>query len=98
MNTTKTRGTIIRRELLSEGGNEYEYTLSMRESEMTASYCLPLYSVGVKMRRSDGELSEATIEDAFRSAEAAFRFFNLIVENVATPIDLPFVFEDESLR
>ena len=95
MNTTKEKTTCVRCERRQADGNEYEYTLTVRESDMTASFRLPLYSVRVAMTTADGQRREAELSDAFRSPRTAFSFFNRIVENLATPIDLPFVYDDE---
>ena len=95
MNTTKEKCTLVRSERRNEDGNEYEYTLTVRESDKTASFRLPLYSVRVAMTTVDGQRREAELKDAFRSPRTAFSFFNRIVDNLATPIDLPFVYDDE---
>ena len=67
----------------------------MRESDKTASFRLPLYSVRVAMTTTDGVKREAVLNDAFRSPMVALAFFERVVDNLATPIDLPFVYEDE---
>ena len=95
MNITKKKSAIVRSEIRHEDGNEYEYTLTVSESDKTASFRLPLYSIRVAMTTADGLRREAELSDAFRSPRTAFSFFNRIVDNLATPIDLPFVYEDE---
>ena len=86
---------IVREEVRSADGMEYRYTLSARRSEKTSSFGLTLYSIKAELIDKDGRHSEASLVDAFRSPEAAFGFFERIADNLATPIDLPFVFEDE---
>ena len=98
MNTTEEKTACVRCERRQSEGNEYEYTLTVRESNMTASFRLPLYSVQVAMTTEDGTRREARLTDAFLSQKMAFAFFNRIVENLATPIDLPFVYEDEMVK
>lgn len=95
MNITKKKNMLVRSERRQEDGNEYEYTLTVRESDKTASFRLPLYSIRVAMTTADGQRREAELNDAFRSPRTAFTFFNRIVDNLATPIDLPFVYDDE---
>ena len=91
----KERSKTVREELRYDDGMEYKYTLTVRRSDRTASYGLALYSVKAELVDNEGIHSEASLIDAFRSPEAAFRFFDHITRNLATPIDLPFVFEDE---
>lgn len=91
----KENSTTVREEVRYANGMEYRYALSARRSEMTASFGLTLYSIKVELIDKRGVHSEASLIDAFRSPEAAFRFFERIINNLATPIDLPFVFEDE---
>ena len=98
MSTTKTKSETVRREQREAEGISYDYTLSVKRSERTASFRLPLYSVGVRIVDERGVESSAMLEDVFLSSESAFAFFDRIVENLATPIDLPFVFEDEMGR
>ena len=95
MNITKKKNMLVRSERRQEDGNEYEYTLTVSESDKTASFRLPLYSIRVAMTTADGQRRETELNDAFRSPRTAFTFFNRIVDNLATPIDLPFVFEDD---
>ena len=95
MSTTKMKSETVRHELRAANGISYSYTLSVRESNRTASFRLPLYSVGVTIVDEKGTESSAVLEDVFLSSESAFTFFDRIVKNLATPIDLPFVFEDE---
>ena len=95
MNTTEKKVSDIRCERRQTNDGEYEYILSVRVSDRTASFGLPLYSISVAMTNADGERSESRLEDAFLSSKAASDFFDRIVDNLATPIDLPFVFEDE---
>ena len=98
MNTTEEKSACVRCERRNEDGNEYEYTLTVRESDKTASFRLPLYSIRVAMTTADGQRREAALNDVFLSPKAAFDFFNRIVDNLATPIDLPFVYEDEMVK
>ena len=95
MNTTKEKINYVRCEKRQVDGNEYEYTLTVRESNKTASFRLPLYSVQVAMTTANGIRREAELNDAFLSQRTALAFFERIVDNLATPLDLPFVYDDE---
>jgi hypothetical protein len=95
MNTKEKKATTVRCERRQTEDAEYEYILSVRVSDMMASFGLPLYSISAAMTTVDGGRSESRLEDVFLSSKAATAFFDKIVENLATPIDLPFVFEDE---
>ena len=92
----KTLVKTVRFEERREGGILYEYTLSVEESRRMASYGLSLYSVRVDMT-DEGERTTAELNSVFSSSERAFRFFDRIVDNLVTPIDLPYVYEDEIL-
>ena len=87
--------TIIRTERREDDGNIYKYELVMRESPRIASYGIPLYSISVRMNQKDGEITSASTSDVFADVGKAIDFFNKLVTNLATPIDLPYILEDE---
>ena len=91
----KTTDTVIRREERSDGENSYSYELIMKESMRTASYRIPLYSIRVGMTNSVGAYTCADVKDAFADAGKAILFFEKVVRNLATPIDLTYILEDE---
>ena len=86
---------IIRKETIYDEGNKYTYILSRNKSSMTASFKIPLYSIRVEMTDLEGEDSYFELRDTFASEERAIRFFSKLKENLATPINCPYVFEDE---
>ena len=86
---------IIRKETIHDEENSYTYILSRKESSMVASFRMPLYSIRVEMTDFEGEDSYFELRDTFASEEKALRFFNKLKENLATPINCPYVFEDE---
>ena len=94
-NKSKAKETVIRRDVRYDGENHYEYELIASESERTASWRLTLYSVWTKMIDRDGTESEARLVDAFADAGQAILFYDKAVRNLATPIDLRYVLEDE---
>lgn len=94
----KRKETTVRVEKLEAEGRHYEYRLSVSDSTQVASYKLPLYSIAVEMTDEQGIKSSATLTEVFSEADRAFRFFTRLVDNLATPIDLSYVYEDECLR
>ncbi|HBJ18518.1 MAG TPA: hypothetical protein DDY70_02060 [Clostridiales bacterium] len=91
----KTDEQIIRTEMCDAEGYRYTYDLLTRESRATASYRLPLYSVRVTLVTPEGKETTAELSDVFADPGRAILFFDHIRENLATPIDLPYIFEDE---
>ena len=87
--------TVIRRDEVSRDNANYLYELTVRENKLTASYGIPLYSVSVAMRDTEGELTEASVKDAFADAGRAIVFYEKVVRYLATPIDLIYILEDE---
>ena len=95
----KRNGTVIRTEKREKDGYEYEYQLTQSEGCRVASYGIPLYSISVKMKRHDGNrISENDAQNLFSDQRKATVFFERIVENLATPIDLAYIIEDELSR
>ena len=85
---------IIKCDRRVEDGIVYEYTLSSSRSSKVASFQLPLYSITVKMTR-DGEISENSLDEIFADIGKASVFYEKLVKNLATPIDLPYILEDK---
>ena len=91
----KTVKTTIRTEQREEDGNSYRYELYMNESTGVASYGLPLYSINVELIQKSGEITQAVAKEIFADVGKALCFFEKLVKNLATPIDLPYIIEDE---
>lgn len=91
----KTDEQIIRTETCEADGYRYTYRLFTRESRATASFRLPLYSIRVTLLSPEGKETEAELTDVFADPGRAILFFDHVRENLATPIDLPYIFEDE---
>ena len=85
----------IRREDHEDCGNKYTYELTLREADEVAAFRLPLYSIKISMTDTDGNQREANARDIFSNGAKAESFFNKIVRNLATPIDLVYILEDE---
>ena len=89
------KATVIRKDYKTDGENEYIYELTMKEGTRLSNFKIQLYSVQVKMINSNGETSQTAIKDAFSNAALATKFYDKIVEGLATPIDLRYIAEDE---
>lgn len=85
---------IIAAEERQQAGFTYKYELILREGKRTDDWRLPLYSIKVSMTDKCGKRSEKTVSDIFTSKEKAEGFFDMLVRNLATPIDLGYVVED----
>jgi len=91
----KTQESVIRREIRSDGENMYCYELIIKESQRVASYKIPLYSIKIGMTTEMGDHTEADVRDVFADPGKAIVFFEKLVANLATPIDLSYILEDE---
>ena len=85
----------VRHEEKSKDGYIYSYSLNVAESGRVASYKLPLYSVTVELTDPYGDTTSAQTKEIFADVGKAFSFFDKLVRNLATPIDLAYVVEDE---
>ena len=93
----RTQTEVIRTREIEADGAKYLYELIMKKSKRVASYRLPLYSISVRMTDRDGNETDARITDVFSDIGKAMVFFQKIVDNLVTPIDLPYIFEDQIL-
>ena len=91
----KTKSKIIKTEEKVNQGFFYKYDLIESESQRVCSYRMPLYSIRVELRDTDGNESRATTKEIFADFGKAFSFFTRLVKNLVTPIDLPYIVEDE---
>ncbi len=87
--------TALREQTVTADGATYVYTLFSKPGSRVADYGLTLYSVEIRMTDRDGRYTESALEDIFSDHKKAFRFFDKLVKNLATPIDLPYILEDE---
>ena len=87
--------TVIRKEERQDEGNTYSYELRLRRGESTADFRLPLYSIRIGMTDTEGVLRQADAKDVFSNKKRAVEFFEKLVRNLATPIDLAYIVEDE---
>lgn len=73
---------------------QYKYSLYMKESHRVASYKLPLYSIKIEMSSEESGYTEAESGDIFSDLGKASVFFDRLVDNLATPYNLPYIIED----
>ncbi len=92
----KTCDSIIRKDVKESDGYLYSYELIMRVSQNLASLRIPLYSVRVTLTDPYNKETSAEIKDAFADAGRAILFYEKVVRNLATPIDLSYIHEDEN--
>ena len=94
MKKTESKPTVIKDETRTCDGITYRYLLTENKSRRVASYLMPLYSIKVEMDEG-GNVSESEIKDIFADIGKALTFYDGLVENLATPIDLPYILEDK---
>ena len=88
--------TTVMTERRRVDGIEYRYELRRRDDRSVAGYGISLYSFAVAMRMPDDYAeTERETGDLFSSQSKAASFFNKLVTNLATPIDLAYIVEDE---
>ena len=92
----KTKKTAIKVTEVNSDGFTYKYSINQTESTRVASYRIPLYSISIKLIRGS-EMTEAETKEIFSDLGKALSFFEKLVKNLATPIDLPYIVEDEIL-
>ncbi len=95
MKRNEIKETVIKQEKRNVEGSVYDYSLIMSESTGVASYRLPLYSIQIEMTDTEGNTTEAISRDLFADVGKAIVFFRRLVDNLATPLNLPYILEDE---
>ena len=86
---------LIREEKRQSDGYIYSYMLIERRGRRMADFGMRLYSISVSMTDENGITKNEEARDVFSSKRKALEFFDKIVRNLATPIDLKYVVEDE---
>ena len=92
---TKIKETVVKLCERECDGYFYTYRLLMSEGEGCPGFKIPLYSISVTMSGDDLDEREAFTGKLFSDAGEAIDFFEKAVRNLVTPIDLPYVVEDE---
>jgi hypothetical protein len=93
MNKETTRS--IRKDEVEKDGLIYSYELIERKGRCMADFGMRLYSIRVSMTDENGQTRKGEARDIFSSKFKAVLFYEKIVRNLATPIDLKYVVEDE---
>ena len=86
--------TVIRREHVESEGLHYKYELQMKE-RTRGSAIVRAYIISVEMTLDDGSTTYAETGEVFLDVGKAIAFFDRMVKNLATPIDLGYVLEDD---
>lgn len=94
-NKPATKETLIKRETKESEGNLFVYDLLIRENTKLSGFRLPLYSIRVGFTDTEGCYSEAEASEAFADPGKALLFYEKLVRNLATPIDIAYILEDE---
>jgi hypothetical protein len=95
MGKTVMKDTVVKREVREADGAIYCYSLIVSESNKVASYKLPLYSIEIEMTDEDGKRTHAKTRELFADVGKALSFFKKLADNLATPLNLPYIVEDE---
>ncbi len=86
---------VVKQNRVEAEGGKYEYTLLMRESSRVASFRIPLYSIRITLTDCDGSVTESELNDVFCDVGKALVFYDRLVDNLATPLNLHYLLEDE---
>lgn len=90
----KSKERILRDVIKESDGVIYRYVLTECTSLKVASFNLPLYSISAFMTHN-GLTTNRTLSDAFSDVGKAIVFFEKISEWLATPMNLPYLLDDE---
>ena len=83
----------IKSQSREKDGIKYSYTLVMNDEVSTPT----LHTVKIRMKSNDGSINTYAKEEIFAAQASAVAFLDKLVDNLATPINLPFVIADEEL-
>ncbi len=86
---------IIKEKQINTEDGKYIYTIKSSIGLGTASYGIRLYTITIEFIRADGARSYAEAKEYFSNKEKAYSFFDRLVKYLATPINLPYILEDE---
>ena len=89
------KNAIMLEKVTVNNESAYTYILLKTDSCAIASFKIPLYSIRIEMMDSSEKFSYYELRCAFASEGQARKFFTKAVNSLVTPIDLPYVFEDE---
>ena len=84
---------IMREDKRQDCGADYTYRLYENLPRRIGRLELTLYSIYVRMER-DGTVYENRLDGVFADVGKALTFYSSLVKNLASPIDLNYIFED----
>ena len=87
--------TVIQTKHIQTSDGSYTYTLYYGDSIRTASMGIRLYSISIEFVDNDGVRGFAEAKEFFADKRKAFDFYNRLVCGLATPLNLPYIIEDE---
>ena len=97
-NTTDNEAVLIKCERRECELGTLEYKIHMTPGRMIANYNLELYSISITLTDENGKESFSEVREIFASYRSAERFLRMLSENLATPIELIYIVEDELSR
>ncbi len=86
---------IIESNHIETSDGSYTYTLYYADSIKTASMGIRLYSISVEFVDREGVRGFAEAKEFFADKRKALEFYNRLVGGLATPLNLPYIIEDE---
>ncbi len=86
---------IVRKERVISEGYCYTYFMIKHSLPVTGAITAPTYSLRVEMTDNLGNTTFAELPNVFSGREKADLFFDKLLRNLATPLNLPYAFEDE---
>ena len=95
MGKTVVTETVIKTVEREADGAKYRYLLLVSESNKVASYRIPLYSIEIEMTDPEGNVTNAKTKEIFADVGKALSFFKKLSDNLATPLNLMYILEDE---
>ena len=85
---------IIKEDIREYDGAVFLYRLTEGYPKKIGRLTIPLYSIYIEMSKN-GECSKSSVNEVFADVGKALSFYNSLLENLATPIDLHYILEDK---
>ncbi len=85
--------SVIKEDVICDGEYRYIYRLYENAARKIGKASLTLYSIEIEMECEE-VCSKSEISEIFADVGKALTFYNSLVENLVTPINLHYVLED----
>lgn len=85
--------TIIKEDVKTDGKYTLTYRLYENAPRKIGRMSLSLYSIEIESE-SENSITKSEISEIFSDIGKALTFYNSLVENLATPINLHYILED----